>query len=351
MKKLISILLSIAFIFSLFGCTKKEEEKEKQVGEIYQNCFFQNLETFTEHTKIKLTEKEDGDATATYRYVIFEADKADKNITEYKEYLDEYGFVLKSDVSSETMVFEYKEKKLEMKVSSGSSGTEVSITLPYDDKTLNENKEKVYQEVLTAFNNKEYKECMNIVNGKFLDGYKDYDKIIAYANAEEKLRLSDWNGAITAFEKCGNFKDAPARAKELKDQRTALNGTYLFTNDYNQKVYWCIKDGKAGFNINAPHSDTLTYKMGDPISYAYDLYRLYFSEDDMPFVNGEHTPKKTDDGVIMYSAAFGQPSDKLMYSFMAVDDGGMFLMPYWSSNAVEVMMGIYYKVGEPAPAK
>lgn len=347
MKKLISILLSITFLFSLFGCGKKEEEK--QLGEIYQNCFFENLETFTEHTKIKLTEKEDGDSTATYRYVIFE--EADKNITEYKEYLDEYGFVLKSDVSSETMVFEYKEKKLEMKVSSGPSGTEVSITLPHDDKTLNENKEKVYQEVLTAFNNKEYKECTNIAKENFLDGYKDYDKIILYANAEEKLRLSDWNGAITAFEKCGEFKDAPARAKELKDQRTALNGTYEFVNDANQKVYWSIKDGKAGFAINSPHSDTLTYKMGDPIEYNYDLYRLYFSENDMPFVNGEHIPKKTDDGVIMYSCAFGYPSDKLMYSFMAVDDGGMLLTPYWYKNAVEVMMGIYYKVGEPAPAK
>lgn len=352
MKRLISFFTVLSLLVSLTACGGKgdnsaTEGTTKKSAEVYANCAFADLETFTARTKIDLNSKDESFDNTTYNYVTFE--ESEDALKKYKEYLIKYGFKLTSDVSSETMVFEFEEKKLEMKVTNGAAGTEISITLPLDEATINSNKETAYLKIQSAFDEGNYSECLSIAKETPLGEYKDYEKIISYSKAEDFLKASNWNDAIYYFNACGNFKDAADRYKTLKEQRDSLNGTWEFKNEYGQTHYVLILNGKADMAWNA--SGVADYQIGEPASYYLTVYKGYITEDGIPFVGGEYTPAKNEEGAELWTPVLGTTKEKMKYTFTPVgDDGGMLLI---SDNAEhnKILSGIHYKVAEAPPAE
>ena len=340
MKKIICILVLAACVLSLTACGDKSSS-------FYDRCDFDNLETFTAITEVDLHSSEEDEETATYKYVLFE--NSESLINSYKEYLTEYGFVLSSDIDSAEMTFTLDEKVLLFEVANGASGTQVNITLPFDEETLNAKKEEAYQTYLTAFNEGRYADCLGIAENSSLQGYKDFDNMNYYAAAKDYMDKGNWLNAKHRFKSCSGFKDADEQVAEIEEQLYALNGIYEFKNDYSQTIYVIISYGEAQIQVD---SALFSYKPGDPIDhYSMRVHKGYITEDGVPFINNEYGDQAVtnEDGtrvwtpVLVNNSADGS-ADEIKFVFSPVEGGGMMLTP--SGGKYKHMLGVYHKVAD-----
>lgn len=265
MKRFVAVLSLISVLLVFTSCGNNEEKDSAEttssvaaVEGVYENVAFANLKTFTEITGIALNNTiEDNTDTTTFCYVVFE--DAQQKITDYKTYLSDSGYKMTSSVDSEKIVFESEGKEIVITYENGSSGTNISITIPCDEKTNNVRKEKVYNEILAAAEKKDFKEVFKITDRFSSDEISSYKDVKAYRLFSIAMEAYDDKIYGTAHEYFTEYLEedtadklgAANYIKECDGKLKKYNGTYAGTS-YNGLIPYLmyIKDGKVALEMN-----------------------------------------------------------------------------------------------------
>ena len=282
MKKIILMFALISVLSLTFvACGKKADEQSAQnkTNAVYENIVFDNLRTFSDVTSATLNSTiEDKTYETTFSYVVLK--NADKKITEYKEYLLESGFKLTSSSDSKTIVFEFGEKSLRIDTEYGESDTRVNITIPCNKATNDTRKEKVYNEMLTAAEAKDFSKVFDITKRFSNEEIKNFKDVSAYRSFSLAMKAYDdriYGEAREYFieytEKDTSDKlGGKAYLQECNNKLSKYNGTYSGKSFDGYVPYLMyVKDGKVGIEINT--SEILGDKLPEAVYYS-DYLRI-----------------------------------------------------------------------------
>lgn len=253
-RKIIAIILAVCSLCLLTSCGNDK-------GEVYENIAFDSLKTFTEITGIVLNSTvEENTHETTFNYVSFE--DVEEKINDYKTYLLEYGFTMKSDLDDKDIVFEMDEKRIEISFESADAGTSIDIKMPCDEATNEARKEAKYEELILAAGEEDWVDVYEITtqfSNDELQNFKDVRAYKMFAISMKAYKKNVFGEAKTLFEDYLEFQPedklgAKAYIKECNDKISKYDGTYVgksFTGLLS--YYMFIKDGRVEFDIK--HGD------------------------------------------------------------------------------------------------
>lgn len=285
MKKTIAFVLSMILLIISAGCSdaqnndKKSDDNQSSTENtiavddtVYSGVVFTALKTFDEITGATLNETDESKTSVTvFKYVFFE--NALQTITDYKNYLLEYGFKMTSDINDENNTFEFDGKELSLTSENGNSGSTISITIPCDEKTNSQRKEKLFNELDTAFNNKEYKKVLQIAEMFTSDEQKNYNNIKNYMQYSFGVILFNngiYGDALKFFEYSKDKFNADDYITQIHEKVDKFNGIYK--TGTNVVYYMIIKDGRVSFQFGPSFGTPGQYEIGAPVTYSYSLW-------------------------------------------------------------------------------
>lgn len=354
MKKIIAVLslISILIVFASCGNNKEKESADTTssvaaVEGVYKNVAFANLKTFTEVTGVSLNSTvEDETSKTTFCYVVFE--DVQQKITDYKTYLSDSGYKMTSSVESDKIVFESEGKEIVITSESGSSGTNINITIPCDEKTNNARKEKVYSEMLAAAENKDFKEVFGITDRFSTDEISNYKDVKAYRLFSIAIEAYDDKIYGTAHEYFTEYleKDTSDKLgaanyiKECDGKPKKYNGTYAGTS-YNGLIPYLmyIKDGKVALEMD---NNKL---MGNNASKPDSVYYL-----------NELKVEEVDGTVLLDIVDYMSGKVEYKYNLTLLDNGNILVNDFaWDvlkgyQNDPATFAGEYKKISSETPA-
>lgn len=319
MKKFVCLIMALVFVLVFSACGSKEVN-------YYSETVFETLKSFTD---ISESEPISTDKTlaskSTYEYLLTE--KAGEFISEYKNYLIEYGFTTDSDINSETLTYKLNDYELVFSSSETDSGVLIKITIPCDEATINNRNEAIYIEIENAFNNKEYENITDI-SKKLYGDYKNSDYYVNFAAGMQYYDMGIWSDAYEALQ---SFSDN-AEAKTCIEEITSYNGIYKCSLEYGVN-YILIKNGTVSMEISSEYLPT-GYKVGDPVYYNDELINRVIPSGERQLMIGNH-----------YS-----DQDVYDYGFLAMSDG-TFVAAQYETSRYDTFTGIYEKISETPPAE
>lgn len=355
MKKLIALFLTLSIFFSFASCGTEPENDEvndsksnAESFDTYKNIAFDNLKTFTEIAGTALNSTvEDETTTTTFCYVVFE--EAEPKIIAYKTYLTEYGFIMTSDIDDETAVFTLNEKEISISSESGSSGTTIEIIIPCDKSTNAARKEKAYQELMVAIDEKNFQKAYNITDQFSSDEIQQYKDVYACRLFSIAMKAYDKHVYGTSSEEFKKYLEvqpedklgAKAYIQECDALMSKYNGTYSGKKfDGTVYYYMIIKDGKIGFEFN---DREFGYNLGEPVYYDYDLCIVQY-----------------ENGIVSLSAGYydwEKMNYKNGYKITVLDNGNLIVNDFlWDplygyNNDPRPFAGEYKRIADAPPSK
>lgn len=334
-RKIIAIILAVCSLCLLASCGNDK-------GEVYENIAFDSLKTFTEITGIVLNSTvEENTHETTFNYVSFE--DVEEKINDYKTYLLEYGFTMKSDINDKDIVFEMDEKRIEISFEGADAGTSIDIKMPCDEATNEARKEATYEELLLAVGEEEWDDVYDITtqfSSDELQNYKDVRAYRMFSYAMRPYKQKVFGEAKSLFEDYLEFQPedklgAKAYIKECNDKLSKYNGTYVgksFTGLV--EYYMFIKDGRVDFD----------FKDGNK-----KVESVYYLEDLMVSEVVENT-------VMLKVVDYTSYNDEVKYekTLVQLDNGGLLVYDFkWDilqgKMDTSPFAGEYKKISDDAP--
>lgn len=329
-KKIICIIIAFIFAFSFSACDSKQanytDEAHNKVN-YYNETVFESLRSFTDMSESESVSTDKTFASyTTYEYLLTE--KAEEFISEYKDYLVEYGFSTDSDANSETISYKLNDYELGFSASETDNGILVKITVPCDEATINNRNEALYTEIENAFNSKEYEKITDI-SKKLYGDYKNSDYYVNFAAGMHYFDLGLWS---YAYKNLQQFSDNP-EAKTCIEEITSYNGIYKCSLEYGVIHYILINNGTVSMQISSEYSPT-GYQVGNPVYYNDELINRVIPSGERQLMIGNH-----------YS-----DHDVYDYGFLAMSDG-TFVAAQYETSKYDTFTGIYEKISETPPAE
>ncbi|MBE6783689.1 MAG: hypothetical protein E7536_06720 [Ruminococcaceae bacterium] len=355
MKKIISIFLLIAALLLTFvACSKDADDTkatetaetttENKNGDVYENIAFDNLKTFTTVTGVTLNSTvEEKTYETTYGYVVLT--DADENITEYKEYLLEFGLKLTSSGDAETTTFELDDKELRIDVEENESDIRINITIPCDEETNNTRKEKTYSEMVAAAEEEKFDEVYDITDQFSSDEIQNFKDVQAYRLFSLAMEAYDdkiYGEAREYFikyceEDTTDKLGGNAYLEECNNILSKYNGTYSgksFNGYLSYFIY--IKDGKVGMEFD--NQELLGTEPSETIYYL-DYLRI----------------EEIDGYTLLHVVGYTSGKIDYKYDLVPTEDGSIIVNDHaWTKpaeyyNDDAVFAGIYEKTSSETP--